>query len=398
MTTKKLTDLIHYLGVDDNDLELFESLWEIPQGISYNCYLINDNKTVLIDTVEKRFNQQLLKNIKTILKDKPLDYLVINHMEPDHSGTIKEIQAAYPKITIVGNHKTAGFAQGFYDIPEDQIQEVKTGDTLSLGKSELKFFQTPMLHWPESMVSYDTENKILFSSDLFGGFKTTNNEPLADSHNDLTEYIDQARQYFATVLGAYTRPAKRALSQLSDLEINCVAPAHGLVWQNNSKQIIDLYDQWSNFVAEPGVTIVVGSMYGFTAAMAELIQKQLEAKKIPVKMMNAAHTSLGEQLAAIWQYQAVIIGSCTYNNGLFPKIKNLLDALEERKIQNRCLGIFGSYSWTGGAMRFLQKFAEDSKLDLVEPQFETQYKLNQQSEKEAILLAENIGKKITAKS
>ena len=396
MTTKKITGEIYYFGAQDNDLKLFESLWKIPDGISYNCYLINDEKTALIDTVEKRFNQELLENIKTILKDKHLDYLVINHMEPDHSGTIKEIQATYPKVTIVGNHKTAGFAQGFYDIPENQIKEVKTGDSLQLGKHQLKFHQTPMLHWPESMVSYEEKTKTLFSSDLFGGFKTVGDEPFADDHNDLTEYIDQARQYFATVLGAYTRPAKKTLNMLSNLEIDCVAPAHGLMWQKNSKKIIDLYQQWSELKGKPGVVIIVGSMYGFTREMAQLIKNQLETKKIPAKTMNAAQTTLGEQLAEVWQSQGVIIGSCTYNNGLFPPIKYLINALKERKIQNRYLGIFGSYSWTGGAMRFLEEFAGNSKLNLVEPQFETQYKLDEQSKKEAIKLAENMANKINS--
>lgn len=392
MIIKQLNNNIFYLGVNDQSTLLFEALWPIPQGISYNCYLINDEKTVLIDTVKKEFNQELITAISSILKDKPLDYLVINHMEPDHSGTLSKLKQLYPNLTVVGNHKTVSFMQGFYDIAETGIKQVATGDKLALGKYNLEFIQTAMVHWPESMVTYETVTHTLFSSDLFGGYKAVEDQPFADDRLDLEIFIDEARQYFATVLGATTRAAHKTLVALTKLNIQTIAPGHGLVWQKKAKQIMSLYQDWAEFKAKPGVTIVYGSMYGFTQEIAQLMAEQLKQEKIPVNLLNVSQTNLAALLNSIWQYQGLIIGSCTYNNGLFPVIKTLLDALADRKLKNKYLGIFSSYSWTGGAMRFLTEFAENSKLELIQPQFETQYKLNQESKKAALTLAKNMAK------
>lgn len=394
MTTTSLTNQISLISVDDTQIKKFEALWDIPQGVSYNSYLILDEKTALIDTVEKKFSQEFIKTLQKKLAGKPLDYLVINHMEPDHSGTLLKIVELYPEIKIIGNHKTVSFAEGFYKIKTNQFQEIKTGDKLSLGKHDLIFHQVPMVHWPESMVCFENHSGILFSSDIFGGFKTVEKQPLADQLQDLEPYLDQARQYFATVLGAHTRPTSRALKTLADLPIKAIAPGHGLVWQEKNNVIIDHYQKWSEYSAEPGVTIVVGSMYGFTEEITQLITDKLQEKNIKVSLLNAAKVPLSEQLNKIWQYQGLIIASCTYNNKLFPPIKNLLDALEDRRLQQRYLGIIGSYSWTGGAMRFLTEFAENSKLKLIEPQIETQYGMNEESKKLAISLAENFIKKI----
>jgi flavorubredoxin len=395
MINKPLTTDIHYFGANDTTTEKFEALWDIPQGVSYNCYLIQDDKIALIDTVESKFSQELITELKTVLNGQNLDYLILNHMEPDHSGTIELIRQEFPQVTLVGNHKTAGFVQGFYQIPENQVQQIKSGDELSLGKHNLQFIQTPMVHWPESMITYDQTSQVVFSSDIFGGYKTVDEQPLADKREDLSEYIDEAREYFATVLGAYTRPAKRALKQVADLEPKVIAPAHGLVWQKSASKILDLYQQWAQYQAEPGVTIIYGSMYGHTEDMAKKINNQLKEQDIDTKLINAAYTPTSEMLNAVWQYQGVIIGSCTYTNDLFPPVKHLLSALEERNLENRFLGLFGSYSWTGGAMRYLKKFAQSSKLELVEPQFRTQYTLDQEAEQSLKQMVEAVVKKIT---
>ncbi len=392
MISKALTQQITYIGANDSDIKLFENIWPIDQGISYNCYLIDDKQTVLIDTVEKNFSDELLDQLKTILSGRALDYLVINHMEPDHSGTIKAIVEQYPELTIVGNHKTAVFLEGFYDIAKDKVKQVKTGDSLKIGQHQLQFHQTPMVHWPESMVCYETKTKTLFSSDIFGGYKTVNDQPMADQRNDLDEFIDQARSYFATVIGGYTRPAARALKQLNKLEIETIAPAHGLVWQKKSKLIMDLYQNWAQYQtdeeADDGVTVIVGSMYGHTFEIGSLLKKELEKSGLKVDLLDASQDLITDQLGAVWKNKGLIIGSCTYSNGLLPQVKSLLDALEDRKIQNKVVGVFSSHSWTGGAMRHLQQFAQDSKLTLVEPQFETQYKMRAESEKSAEALAQ----------
>ncbi len=394
MINQPLTTDIYYLGANDITTEKFEALWDIPQGVSYNCYLIQDQSTALIDTVESKFSQELLTELKELLAGQSLDYLILNHMEPDHSGTIKLIRKEFPQVTLVGNHKTAGFAQGFYQIPEDQVQQIKSGDELSLGKHNLQFIQTPMVHWPESMITYDQTSGVIFSNDIFGGYKTVDRQPLADDRDDLADYIDEAREYFATVLGAYTRPAKRALKQVADLQPKVIAPAHGLVWQNSASKILNLYQQWANYQTNPGATIIYGSMYDHTAAMAKQVNSQLQEQGIATKLINAAFTPMSEMLNAVWQYQGLIIGSCTYTNNLFPPVKHLLLALDERNLENRYLGLFGSYSWTGGAIRYLKKFAQDSKLELLEPQFRTQYALDEEAEKNLDKLVTTMTKKL----
>ncbi len=394
MTTQALTSNITYFGANDNELERFEALWKIPQGVSYNCYLIQDEKTALIDTVDDRFGEELLVELENRLENQKLDFVILNHMEPDHSGTLKLLKDKYPDVQIVGNHKTAGFVQGFFDIPQEQVKQIKTSDKLALGEHKLEFIQTPMVHWPESMVVYDHRSQILFSSDFFGGFKTVDDQPLADKNENLEEFIDEAREYFAAVLGAYARPAKRVFKQLDKLEIKAIAPAHGLVWQKSKDKIYNLYQQWVNYEAEPGVTIVSGSMYGHTQEMAELAAEKLKKQNIKVKLLDAAHTELSELLNAVWQYQGLIIASCTYTNDIFPPIKHLLEALEERNLQNRYLGYFGSYSWTGGALKALDKFAESVKVEKIEPSFRVQYGMNKQTQQQVEELVKNMAEKL----
>lgn len=390
MTTQKLYAGITYFGANDNQLERFEALWKIPQGVSYNCYLIQDKKTALIDTVDDRFGPELLSELKKLLGDKSLDFLILNHMEPDHSGTLKQIIKQFPRVQIVGNHKTASFVQGFYNIAEDKVKQIKTGDKLALGTHQLEFIQTPMVHWPESMVTYDHHSKILFSSDFFGGYKTVDDQPLADKNSNLDEFIDEAREYFATVLGAHTRPAKRVFKQLDKLEIDMIAPAHGLVWQETKDKIYHLYQQWNNYEAESGVCLVYGSMYGHTQKIAEKLAQQLTKQKIKTEILNAAQAELSELLNSVWKYQGLVIGSCTYNNDIFPPVRNLLQALEDRTLQKRYFGYFGSYSWTGGAGKRLEEFMEKTKLETVEPHFRVQYSLNEEVEEKVDELAKNI--------
>ncbi len=394
MITAQVTADITYLGVDDKQTELFEALWPIPQGISYNSYLIIDEKTALIDTVAQKFNQDFIQTLQNILGGRKLDYLILNHMEPDHSGTLTKIKKLYPEAIIVGNHKTAAFAHGFYQISKNQINQIETGDKISLGDHKLIFERTTMVHWPESMVVFEKNSGTLFSSDIFGGFKTVNGRPLAAQHPNLSEYINQARQYFAAVLGAHTRPTAKALDQLKSFPIKTIAPAHGLVWQNKKDQIFNLYKQWSQFESEPGIVIVYGSMYGFTKKTALLICQQLKKEQVEVKLLNAAHTSIAELLNYIWQYQGLVIASCTHNNHLFPPIKNLLDALETRRVKSKFLAVIGSYSWTGGALRYLKKFAQNSKLEIIEPQFKIQYQLDEQTRQQALALSENLIKRV----
>ncbi len=394
MNSQKILNNIVCFTANDNKIKKFENLWDLNSGISYNCYLLKGKKNTLIDTVEKKFSNELIANLKTELKDQSLDYLVINHMEPDHSGTVLALIKKYPNLKLIGNHKTTVFAKGFYDLDEKRFVQVSDGDSLELAEYKLEFHQTPMVHWPESMVALENNQGILFSSDIFGGYKTVNDQVLADKRNDLDEFLDQARAYFATVIGGYTRPALASLKKFKALNINCIAPAHGLVWKKNYQQIFELYLQWSQYLTDNeksvGVTIIIGSMYGHTWQIGELIKRELVAKGIQVDLLDASLTSQTELLNCVWKNQGLVIGSCTYSNGLLPPVKNILDALEDRKMKNKKLGIFSSHSWTGGAMRFLKEYAVKSKLELIEPIFETQYMMNSESNKNAILLVKKM--------
>lgn len=400
MNAQKIFQNVICLTANDRQIKKFENLWELDQGVSYNCYLLKGQKNILIDTVEKSFSDELVKVLQTELKDQPLDYLIINHMEPDHSGTILALLKKYPKMKLVGNHKTVVFAKGFYNLDEKSFIQVADGELLELAEYKLEFHQTPMVHWPESMVVLEKTQSILFSSDIFGGYKTVERQVLADKRDDLDEFINQARAYFATVIGGYTRPALASLKKLRSLDTACIAPAHGLVWQKNYQQILDLYWQWTQFLPDKadwrGVTVVIGSMYGHTWQIGETIKQELEKTNIKVDLLDASQTSQTQLLNSVWKNQGLIIGSCTYSNGLFPPVKSFLDALEDRKIKNKTLGIFSSHSWTGGAMRFLKEFAENSKLKLIEPRFETQYKMNEESEKNAKLLAKKMVEKLNS--
>ena len=398
MNTQHLSKKMVCFSANDQQLSKFEKLWKLKDGISYNCYLLRGEKNLLVDTVEKRFADELLKEINKELQNKPLDYLLINHMEPDHSGTILTLLEKYPKLKLIGNHKTVVFAKGFYDLDEKNFIEVATGGKLDLVDHQLEFIQTPMAHWPESMVALEKNSKTLFSSDIFGGYKTVENQVLAEKRNDLDEFIDQARAYFATVLGGYTRPTLSSLKKLQALKIECIAPAHGLVWQKNHQQIYDLYLRWSQYFTDneksPGVTVIIGSMYGHTWIIGELIKQELADAGLRVDLLDVSQTSQTEQLNCVWKNQGLIIGSCTYSDSLFPPVSWLLDALIERKVKNKYLGIFSSHSWTGGAMRYLQKFAKESKLELLEPSFETQFKMRKESQQAAKKLAGAMIKKL----
>lgn len=398
MNSQKIFNNIICFTANDDKINKFENLWDLESGISYNCYLLKGEKNTLIDTVEKKFSNELVALLKAELKNQSLDYLVINHMEPDHSGTILSLLKNYPTLKLVGNHKTMVFAKGFYDLDEKKFIEVSTGSELNLVDHQLEFIQTPMAHWPESMVAIEKKSKTLFSSDIFGGYKTVDDQVLAEKRGDLDEYIDQARAYFATVLGGYTRPTFSSLKKLDNVEINCIAPAHGLVWQKNHQQIFELYLRWSQYLTDseqkPGVTIIIGSMYGHTWDIGELIKQELSDVGLQVDLLDASQTSQTELLNCVWKNQGLIIGSCTYNNGLFPPVSWLLDALIERKIKNKILGIFSSHSWTGGAMRYLREFVEDSKLELLEPSFETQFKMEEKSKLESQKLAQAMIKKL----
>ena len=355
---------IHYVGVNDRKTHLFEGMWPIPYGVSYNSYLVVDEKVALVDTVEIGYFDIFLQNIKSILGDRPIDYLIVNHMEPDHSSSIALIKQYYPNVTLVGNVKTFGMIDGYYGV-ETQRLVVKEGDTLDLGHHKLSFYMAPMVHWPEVMVTYDATEQVLFSADAFGTYGTVDGGPI-DTQINLDKYWDEMVRYYANIVGKYGTPVQKALQKLGALPIQMICSTHGPVWTENISKVIGIYDRLSRYDADKGAVIVYGSMYGHTEQMAELIAKQLTANGVKnVVMHNVSKSHSSYILADIFKYNGLIIGSPTYNTQLYPEVEAILGKILMRDIKGRCLGWFGSFSWAGKAVGLLGEFAEKSHFTLV---------------------------------
>lgn len=355
---------IHYVGVNDRTTHLFEGMWPIPYGVSYNSYLIDDEKVALIDTVELGYFDIFLQHIKAILGEKPIDYLIVNHMEPDHSSSIALIKQYYPEVTIVGNAKTFGMIDGYYGVESKRLV-VKEGDTLDLGHHKLAFYMAPMVHWPEVMVTYDATEQVLFSADAFGTYGTVDGGPI-DTQINLDKYWDEMVRYYANIVGKYGTPVQKALQKLGALPIQMICSTHGPVWTENIAKVIGIYDRLSRYDADKGVVIVYGSMYGHTEQMAEQLARQLTAKGVKnVVMHNVSKSHPSYILADIFKYNGLIIGSPTYNTQLYPEVEAILGKILMRDIKGRCLGWFGSFSWAGKAVGLLGEFAEKSHFTLV---------------------------------
>lgn len=387
---------IAWIGVNDRETYLFEALWPLPEGISYNAYMICDEKVALIDTVKINSSLSYLEKINSMLPSgKKVNYLIINHMEPDHSGSMKVLLQQFPDLQIVGNKKTIGFLEGFYGITKS-LHIVKEGDVLDLGKHKLCFYLTPMVHWPETMMTYDAVDKVLFSGDAFGGFGTLDGGIFDDEVN-IVFYKDEIRRYFSNIVGKFGKPVLNAIQKLQNLDIKVVAPTHGPIWREDPARIIEDYRRWSAHETETGVVIAYGSMYGNTEKMADTIARGLaEAGIENVRVFNVSKTHVSYIINDIWRFQGVVLGSCTYNLGLFPPMDSLIRHLENKLLTNRVLGIFGSYSWSGGGVKALKAFGEQSNWKVVEPIIEAQYAPHAEEMRQCAVLARNMANAMNA--
>lgn len=358
---------LHYIGVNDRDTRLFENMWPLENGVSYNSYLFTGEKTALLDTVKINRVDNFLEKLETTLDGRPLDYLVVHHMEPDHSGSILSVVDVYPDVKIVGNKRTKDFLKNFYAIDElnnydfeSRYVEVGDGDKLDLGDTELTFYLTPMVHWPESMVSFEESTGTLFSQDAFGSFGSLSGAIFDDEIN-WEFFLDDTVRYYTNIIGKFSQQVIGALDKLAPLDIKMVCPVHGPVWRSNPDKIITLYRQLAEQKTEEGVVIVYGSMYGHTEKMAETIARTIASRGVRnVKIYDVSKTHLSYLLADLWRYQGLILGSCTYNNSLFPNMATLVTTLRNQKMKNHTMGMFGSYSWSGGALKALKEFAAES--------------------------------------
>lgn len=298
----EITNNVYYVGVNDRNKALFEGLWPLPFGVSYNSYLIKDEKVCLIDTVEVDFFTQFIETLHRVLGDRQIDYLVVNHMEPDHSGSIALLRKYYPNIQVVGNKKTFGMLSGFYGI-DDQTLEVKNGDTLDLGNHKLQFVLTPMVHWPETMVTLDTTDHILFSGDAFGCFGALNGG-LIDSEIDTSWCWQEMERYYSNIVGKYGIPVQNALKKLAGVELSYICATHGPVWHEQIDRVLKMYDRMSRYEAVPGLVIVYGTMYGNTERMAEVIARAASKAGVKdIRMYNVSKTHHSYILRDIFHYR-----------------------------------------------------------------------------------------------
>jgi len=361
---KEIADNVFYVGVNDRQKQLFENLWPLPYGVSYNSYLIIDEKTVLMDTVDACYADIFLKKISDALNGRTLDYLVVNHMEPDHAGSIRLLRQQYPNVQIVGNSKTFGMLEGYHGITEG-LHEVKEGDSLSIGRHQLQFYMAPMVHWPEVMMTYDVTDKILFSADAFGTFGTLDGG-IIDEEMNVELYWEEMIRYYSNIVGKYGNPVQRALQKLSSLEIETICSLHGPVWRAHKEKTVSIYDRLSKYEGEEGVVIIYGSMYGNTEQMAEVIASSLAANGIKnIVMHNVSKTHPSYIIKDVFKYKGVIIGSPTYSNQLFPEIESILSKIQIREVKNRFFGYFGSFTWAGAAVKRLAAFGEEMKWEIV---------------------------------
>lgn len=368
---KKISERIYYVGVNDDTKTLFEGLWPLPYGVSYNSYIVADSKVALIDTVEHGFEDEFFANVNEALGDRGIDYLIVNHMEPDHSSLITDMLQRYPDMKIVGNAKTLPMLQGYYGIPAEKVIVVKEGDSIDLGSCSLSFLMIPMVHWPETMVTWLDEENTVFSGDAFGTFGAVS-EDVVDSEGTFESFRDEMMRYYSNIVGKYGTPVQSALKKLSGLEVKRICSTHGPVWEKSVPEVVTLYDRMSRYEVERGVCIAYGSMYGNTAAAAEALAEELRRQGVPCAVHDLAGNvnpglGLSGALRDVFKYDTIVAASPTYNNGIFPPVETFMKALQARLIKGRRFYALGSYTWAGSSVNLLNSFAESLGFEVLAP-------------------------------
>lgn len=368
---QRLTERIYSVGVNDTDKELFEGLWPLPYGVSYNSYLVVDEKVALIDTVEAGFEDEYLMNIREAIGCRQIDYLVVNHMEPDHSSLVGYMLETYPGLKIVANARTVPMLEGYYNVPQERVHVVAEGEEVSLGGCSLRFHMIPMVHWPETMVTWLERESTIFSGDAFGTFGAVP-DSILDEEGTFNEYRDEMIRYYSNIVGKYGNPVQSALKKLSGLNVLRICSTHGPVWENEVSEVISLYDRMSRYEVEHGVCIVYGSMYGNTAAAAEALAEELARLGVPYSIHDLVGNNSGElgisgALRDVFKYDTIVAGSPTYNAGIFPPVETFMRALQARMIKNRRFYAFGSYTWAGTSVNLLNSMAESMGFSVLGP-------------------------------
>lgn len=376
---------IKYIGADDHDLDLFESQYPLAHGVSYNSYVILDEKTVVMDTIDVRKTEEWLKNLEKALNGRTADYLVISHMEPDHAANIQKLCAMYPDLKLVATMQTFNMLPNFFDI--DRLAErkivVKEAQTLPIGKNTLQFFMAPMVHWPEVMMTYVPEEKLLFSADAFGKFGTID-------HDD--DWVSEARRYYANIVGKYGVQVQNTLKKLAGLDVETICPLHGPILTDDLGRYLDLYNKWSSYTPEEdGVLIACASIYGHTEQACEKLADLLKEQGKKVEFVNLNRVPVSEAIGLAFKYSSLVLAASSYDAAVFPSMELFLLELSHKNFQNRKIALMENGSWAPTAAKTMMKYIEQMKnITLIEPVIKLKSRMNAQNEEQMKDLAEQL--------
>ena len=392
--TRKVTDDIVWVGCNDRRLTLFENLFPIPRGVSYNSYLVMDEKVTLLDTVDVCALQQFMENIDYVLDGKEIDYLIVQHMEPDHGAGIQEMMRRFPNMKIVANAKTIQMIGQFFDLPqEDRVVLVKEGDTLTTGTHTFRFVMAPMVHWPEVMVTYEASEKVLFSADAFGTFGALNGNIFSDELEFDKEWLADTRRYYANIVGKYGMQTQALLKKAAGLDIQLICSLHGPIWRENLSYIIDKYDKWSKYEPEDKeVVMIYGSVYGHTEQAIDALAGKLAEKGIRhIAVYDVSKTHVSELIAEIFRASHIVIACATYNGGIYPPMENLLNDMKALSVQKRTVALMDNGTWAPTAgKQIVKKLEEMKEMELLTQQLSIKSVLKNDREAELDAFAQQI--------
>lgn len=392
--TRKVTDDIVWVGCNDRRLTLFENLFPIPRGVSYNSYLVMDEKVTLLDTVDICALQQFMENIDYVLDGKEIDYLIVQHMEPDHGAGIQEMMRRFPNMKIVANAKTVQMIGQFFDLPqEDRVVLVKEGDTLTTGTHTFRFVMAPMVHWPEVMVTYEESEKVLFSADAFGTFGALNGNIFSDELEFDKEWLADARRYYANIVGKYGMQTQALLTKAAGLDIQLICSLHGPIWRENLSYIIEKYDKWSKYEPEDKeVVIIYGSVYGHTEQAVDALAGKLADKGIRhIATYDVSTTHVSELIAEIFRASHIVLACATYNGGIYPPMENLLNDMKALSVQKRTVALMDNGTWAPTAgKQIVKKLEEMKEMELLTQQLSIKSVLKNDREAELDAFAQQI--------
>ena len=361
---REITENLYWVGADDRRIALFENIYPVPKGVSYNSYLLLDEKTVLLDTVDRNASEQFLENVDAVLGDRKLDYLIVTHMEPDHCATMQEVIVHHPEVKIVCNAKTVTMIKQFFDFDIDKRAVlVKEGDTFESGTHTFHFVMAPMVHWPEVMIAYESTKGILFSADAFGAFGAIDGNLFADEVNYESDWMDETRRYYTNIVGKYGMQVQAVLKKAAGLDIRMICPLHGLIWRKDLNMILDKYQKWSTYTPEENsVMIAYASIYGHTEQAADVLAAELSKNGVKnIAVYDVSATDPSYIISDAFRYSHVVFASVTYNNGIFPKMETLLHEFVAHNLQNRTIALIQNGTWAPTAAKQMMEILSGLK-------------------------------------